>query len=205
MSRSLHAVLSELLNDDAARQAHAADPAGFLENAGHTELSDELVAEAIVSFADTAAPGVAEHLAPFVMAHGPVSHTTETGEASGLTAIDGLALIADAPPAGADADHDGEGIDVAATPVPSATDPADLQDPAAALDELDFGTGAEATTPPAGPETVSNVPEAPLNDGFAAPDSALDEPLITEHHPEPIAGHIDEPEEPGAGDDAALE
>jgi hypothetical protein len=56
----------------------------------HADLPNDLVSEAIVNYADTAPAEVAEHLAPFVMAHGPVP-----GE--GDDHADGLGLLASAP------------------------------------------------------------------------------------------------------------
>lgn len=46
---------------------HAADPAALLAASGHEELSGDLLAEAILSYADTAPPEVAEHLSPVVL------------------------------------------------------------------------------------------------------------------------------------------
>lgn len=134
MSRPLHAVFTELLHDEAARQAYAADPAGPLEGAGHSGLPDELVAEAVISFADTAPPAVAEHLAPFVKAHGPVPESgTDPAE------TDGLALLASTP-AGDDA-GDGEATEL--LDPAAATDPTAIREPGASVDDLDFGTGSD--------------------------------------------------------------
>lgn len=170
MSRPLHAVFTELLNDEAARQAYAADPAGFLDSAGHAELSDELVAEAVISFADTAPPAVAEHLAPFVMAHGPVNESD-----TDPTELDGLALLATAPgqpPGGEDLDAD---LAPPTEPVDTAT--ADTGWP---TDDLDFGTGSErepAEAPAGGfDETLTEIPAEGSEPGVPAP--VADEPLL---------------------------
>lgn len=64
--RPLRELLTDLVGDDAAR---ADGPAAYLAAHGHTDLPPDLVAEAVVSFADTAPPEVAERLAPFVAAH----------------------------------------------------------------------------------------------------------------------------------------
>ena len=47
-------------------------PAAVLRANGHPDLPDDLVAEAVGSYADTAPIEVAEHLSPYVMAHSPV-------------------------------------------------------------------------------------------------------------------------------------
>jgi hypothetical protein len=64
--RPLREVLTDLVGDAGARL----DGAGaYLAEHGHADLPPELVAEAVVNFADTAPPEVAEQLAPFVTAH----------------------------------------------------------------------------------------------------------------------------------------
>jgi hypothetical protein len=47
-------------------------PGGVLSASGHSNLPEPLVAEAVVSYADTAPHEVAEHLAPFVQAFSAV-------------------------------------------------------------------------------------------------------------------------------------
>jgi hypothetical protein len=64
--RPLREVLADLVGDGAAR---AGGPEAYLAEQGHADLPTDLVAEAVVSFADTAPPEVAEQLAPFVTAH----------------------------------------------------------------------------------------------------------------------------------------
>jgi hypothetical protein len=78
----------------------SADPAAALAEGGHGDLPGHLVTEAIISYADTAPVAVAEHLAPFVVAHSAVPSAVpgddlhpDTG--SGLH--DGFALLASAP------------------------------------------------------------------------------------------------------------
>ncbi len=95
-ARPLRDVFADLVGDEAARQAHAADPEGFLAAAGHADLPDGLVGEAIVSYADTAPAEVAEHLAPFVMAHSPVPVEDDL-PAAALDAAHGLDLLSTAP------------------------------------------------------------------------------------------------------------
>ncbi len=90
-ARPLRDVFAELATDEDARRAHAADPEGFLQAHGHTDLPGQLVNEAIVNYADTAPPEVAEHLAPFVLAHSPIPVE------DGIAPADGLHLLATAP------------------------------------------------------------------------------------------------------------
>jgi hypothetical protein len=61
--------LRELLTDlVGSADTHADGPAEYLAAHGY-DLPPDLVAEAVVNYADTAPPEVAEHLAPFVTAH----------------------------------------------------------------------------------------------------------------------------------------
>ncbi len=182
MSRPLHAVFTELLKDEAARQAYAADPAGFLDSAGHADLPDELVAEAVISFADTAPPAVAEHLAPFVMAHGPVDESdTDPIE------LDGLALLATAPGQPGDEDMDADFTPPAAEPATAVN--ADTGWP---IDDLDFGAGSERA-PAEAPATdfdeeLTEIPAEGSEPGVPAP--VADEPLLA---PDPALA-VDEAE-----------
>ena len=64
--RPLREVLADLVGDTDARMS---GPDAYLAEQGHGDLPPELVAEAVVNFADTASPEVAEQLAPFVTAH----------------------------------------------------------------------------------------------------------------------------------------
>jgi hypothetical protein len=63
--RPLRELLADLVGDGAAR---ADGSAAYLAEHGH-DLPQDLLAEAVVSFADTAPPGLAERLSPFVTAH----------------------------------------------------------------------------------------------------------------------------------------
>jgi hypothetical protein len=87
MARPLRDLLAGLAGE-------AADPAEALREGGHPDLPEALVAEAIVSYADTAPAEVAEHLAPFVIDHGPVPSDPA---AAGLAVTEGLQLVATAP------------------------------------------------------------------------------------------------------------
>ncbi|WP_127504643.1 hypothetical protein [Actinoplanes solisilvae] len=115
-ARPLRDVFADLTGAPSA----AGDPAGLLRDQGHPGLPDELVAEAVVSFAETAPVEVAEHLAPYVTAHSAVG----------------------AEPGAADVDADWFDL-VGTTPDVAAEQPAGLDD----LDELDFGTGAGPALP----------------------------------------------------------
>ncbi|HEX5997611.1 MAG TPA: hypothetical protein VFY84_20935, partial [Jiangellales bacterium] len=141
--RPLHSVFSELLRDDVARQAYAADPGELLGQAGHGELPDDLLAEAIVSFADTAPPEIAEHLAPFVMAHSAVP--VHDGEPP--SPATGLELLADAPADAADT-FGADDLDAVIDGAHSGGDPAAV-DSATPLDDLNFGVGARDAGQPA--------------------------------------------------------
>lgn len=77
--RPLHEVFAELARSGAGRPP--------------LELPEDLVIEAIISYADTASAEVAAHLAPFVTAHSPI---TPDAAPSG-DAARGLELLAGAP------------------------------------------------------------------------------------------------------------
>jgi hypothetical protein len=68
-ARPLHELLAGLSGDASAASG---DPGAYLAAHGHTDLPDDLVAEAVVSYADTAPVEVAEHLAPYVTTHSAV-------------------------------------------------------------------------------------------------------------------------------------
>ena len=74
----------------------SSDPAAALSAAGHGDLPSDLVAEAIVNYADAAPVEVAEHLSPFVVPHSAVPQPQEATTDAPDTG-DGLALLTDAP------------------------------------------------------------------------------------------------------------
>jgi hypothetical protein len=163
--RPLHTVFTELLRDDVARQAYAADPGGLLGPAGHAELPDDLLAEAIVSFADTAPPEVAEHLAPFVMAHSAVPLDDNEPPAAST----GLELLADAPADVADR----LGVDDldAVLGAAQAEGGSAYVDSGSPLDDLDFGGGATDPAQPVDdplgiPSEAPRPVESPAADTF---------------------------------------
>lgn len=131
----------------------AGDPDALLRDQGHA-LPEHLVAEAVVSYADTAPAEVAEHLAPYVMAHSAVGADPVDEPADGwLTLLgsapagepgdlDDLAPVTDAgdDPAGFEADPSGLAFGTGAEPAPAVeagAEPDDAEaDDATADDEL---------------------------------------------------------------------
>ena len=94
--------LRELFDHLATRAADGANgaapaPRAALDQAGHGDLPADLVAEALVSYAATATPDVAERLGPFVTAHSGVP--TPDGDPAGqLSVADGFGLLTAAAP-----------------------------------------------------------------------------------------------------------
>lgn len=108
----------------------AGDPEALLRDQGHPELPEHLVAEAVVSYAETAPAEVAEHLAPYVTAHSAVG----AGEAPGdEPAVGWLDLLGTAPV--------GAGPDAELAAGPAADAPADLDSLAPAPDGLEAAAG----------------------------------------------------------------
>nr|MDT0663166.1 hypothetical protein [Micromonospora sp. DSM 115978] len=68
-ARSLHEIITGFTGDAGT----SGDLAAVLRAGGFADLPQDLLAEAVISFADTAPAEIAEHLAPFVMAHGPIA------------------------------------------------------------------------------------------------------------------------------------
>lgn len=84
----------------AALAGGSANPAEALNAAGYGDLPGELVAEAIVNFADAAPVEVADHLSGFVKAHSPVPQSDPQNDEAATHAFDthdGLSLLASAP------------------------------------------------------------------------------------------------------------
>jgi hypothetical protein len=117
-ARPLRDVFADLVG------APSDDPDALLRDQGHPGLPDDLIAEAVVSYADTAPVEVAEHLAPYVTTH---------------SAVGADPVPDDEPPAG--------WADLLSTA--PAGDPAGIDDLPAAPEAFDdgvdlgFGTGAE--------------------------------------------------------------
>jgi hypothetical protein len=146
-ARPLRDVFADLTGGGSA----AGDPAALLRDEGHPDLPDHLVAEAVVSYADTAPVEVAEHLAPYVTAHSAVGADEAPGDEPPAGWLD---LLDSAPADAGQADID----DLA--PLPDGFDDADHLGPDPGLG-LDFGTGAE---PVPAVETDADL-EDPAGDG----------------------------------------
>lgn len=131
-ARPLREVFAEL----AATGSPVDDPAGLLASHGHVGLPEHLVAEAVVSYADTAPTEVAEHLARYVMAHTPI------GDHPGDDAASWFELLGTAPAGASLLDEPADLDDLPAGPLDrtgSVLD--DLEsDPGT---DLDFGAGAD--------------------------------------------------------------
>ena len=144
-ARPLRDVFADLTGGGSA----AGDPDALLRDQGHPALPDDLVAEAVVSYADTAPAEVAEHLAPFVTAHSAVGAGAGAGAEPSAGWLDLLATapagagVADEPAEAdqrAEAEERAEADDLAAA-AEGFDDGADLgPDPGLGLD---FGLGAE--------------------------------------------------------------
>jgi hypothetical protein len=137
-ARPLRDVFSEL-----AASGPGAGADAVLAAHGHGELPEGLVAEAVVSYADTAPVEVAEHLAPFVMAHSPV-YPAVTDPGSWLDVLTTAPEALDAEP------------EVALPEAVLDVDPADL----------DFGGGA----PAAGTESLPDADDVLQDAPFDVPD-----------------------------------
>lgn len=127
-ARPLYEVFADLTGAGSAD----GDPRELLDAQGHAGLPDELVAEAVVNFADTAPVEVAEHLAPFVTAHSAVGadETAAADETAGDERW--LDLLVTAPT--------GDGADALDDVAPDEHAGLDA-DPGLDLD-VDFGAGA---------------------------------------------------------------
>jgi hypothetical protein len=117
--------LRDLFDDLANRPAgaagegldgHGGDPLAALPDAGHPDLPDDLLAEALVSYAATAPPQVAEQLGPFVTAHSGVPAVTDDypmdlpDPAEGLGLLDGAAAAGWEDPLALDAFELADGV-----------------------------------------------------------------------------------------------
>jgi hypothetical protein len=161
----------------------SADPGEVLAAHGHPDLPADLVAEAVVSYADTAPPEVAEHLAPFVTAHSAVPTGDEPADWHDL-----LSTVPDVsevdspfePDFGTGAEH------LPADPVAS----------------LDFGAGAEDDHHIG--LDLPDEPESPLHHEHHAADldwlpEHHDPAVLDEHHHHHVVGDDDLPEPDDAG------
>jgi hypothetical protein len=192
-ARPLRELFADLVGDAEARHAYGSDPAGYLAAHGHPDLPEPLVAEAVVSYADTAPVEVAEVLAPYVTAHGPVPAAEADADPDTGSAADWFDLLTSSDVADDPfGEHPGEepGEEPAADPDPQVGDVAGAwADPA----ELDFGTGAGAAAAPetepaeaagAEPGEEATQDQAPAEPGWTADEAFAPEPPIEGFEPE---------------------
>ena len=128
-ARSLHEVFQSLAGDP--------DPDAVLAAAGHAGLPADLLTEAIVSFADTAPPEVAEHLTPVLLG---------ASADAGL----GLELLTSAP----QVTWEDDVVEAAEEPAWAGEGPS--------LEELDFGAGGDDLDALDAPD--DDVPGEPVDD-----------------------------------------
>jgi hypothetical protein len=181
-TRPLHELLADLAGDADAGRAHG-DPEAYLAANGHADLPPDLVAEAVVSYADTAPVEVAEHLAPFVTTHSAVPAedppsddwfdllTTAPAPADDLDADPGLDDdLSDDAPWSPDDDAPGPGLDFGT----GSTD--DLDAPPADTDDTtpDDDTPAPDHDQPTPSAWTDLPPETDLDDLPASPADATD-------------------------------
>jgi hypothetical protein len=226
-ARPLRDVFDELAGDPTVT-GPAADPADVLARSGHGDLPGPLVAEAIVSYADTAPVEVAAHLAPFVTAHSAVP-LAGPGAAELADPAAGLDLLATAPAGrdgdGAGQDGDGAGQDGGSDGGLDAgrdggqgagQDGGQGAGQDAGQDgslEPDFGAG-DRSGPGAPDDPLAVAGSDPFGLDFGGPGPADDplagppgpvEPGLAEPEPEPdgfegpVAGAVEPPDEPDGG------
>jgi len=186
-ARPLYDILAGLADEEVTGAA----PDEVLREAGH-DLPDALLAEAIVSYAGTAPAEVAEHLAPFVTAHGPVP-LGDPAATPGLA--EGLALLAGAPvPDPADLETEAAPPEDAGgfgTGEPDATVPEVVADPF----DLDFG-GGDAGEGPGADLGASEGAGMAVPEGFGGFD-----PAEPDGDAYPVVEEGDLPAAPAGADD----
>lgn len=144
------------------------DPAALLREHGHPGLPDDLVAEAVVSYADTAPVEVAEHLAPYVTAHSVVGADPEAGDEPAAGWLD---LLGTAPDVAGDDAADLDGL----APERGGFDAATDLDPDPGL-EFGAGAGSGFVTEPGADEHDDEAGWAPV---VPEPDLTAEEPDLT--------------------------
>jgi hypothetical protein len=138
-ARPLREVFADLTGAGNAA-GDAGDARELLGGQGHAGLPDELVAEAVVNFADTVPIEVAEHLAPFVTSHSAVGADEIAGVDETVGDESWLDLLVTAP-----TDADADELDDVAPLDESDADGATGPDTDSAFDlDVDFGAGADA-------------------------------------------------------------
>jgi hypothetical protein len=148
-ARPLRDVFADLIGGGNATD----DPQALLGDHGHPALPEHLVAEAVVSYADTAPAEVAEHLAPYVTTHSAVGADPMPADEPPAGWLD---LLSTAPAGPGLADEPADLDDL--TPPPDGLDDAGVDDPGPGLD---FGSGAGFETG-GGPDDAG--PEGPDDD-----------------------------------------
>jgi hypothetical protein len=182
--RPLKDVFADLLGGDGGGRP---DPGAALAAGGHPDLPPELVAEAVVSYADTAPVEVAEHLAPYVT------------QASGVPTVD---------PDSAAPEPDLRTLGDLLASAPTGPDVDLAEPPGYELDDLDPGTFA-GIVPPLGqlddPAALdfgggASEPGAAGQPGALAPEPDGD--VVEESRPDELAAL---PTDPDVGDAPPLE
>lgn len=164
-ARPLHDLLTDLVG-----AGDAAGPADVLAANGHADLPDELVAEAVGSFADTSPIEVAEHLSTYVMANSPVPQP----DAPPVDLASWLDVVTSAP---ASSDVDPTALLDDSGAVQSAYEPAAVE-----VGDLHFGRG-DSVAPDHHVSTVDS-----FEDGYeAAPALAPADGTYDSTAPDPAA------------------
>jgi hypothetical protein len=161
--RPLRELLADLVGDTSTHSGDA-----YLAEHGHPDLPPELVAEAVVSFADTAPPELAEQLAPFVTAHtaGQTADWFDVLTSAQPDLADDPGDVLDGGPSTEDLGPDpGTELDFGA----GATDAVDFADP------LDVELAAGPTSWPATEQVPSGIAAADTLDGDVAAEEEQDE------------------------------
>ncbi|HEX6967856.1 MAG TPA: hypothetical protein VF174_03395 [Micromonosporaceae bacterium] len=127
-TRPLRDAFNELLG---GAEHGSVDPEAFLAAAGHQDLPVSLIGEAVVNYAETAGPEVAERLAPMVMAHTGIAASAQPGDADPGDWLDRLASV---PATDEHGSSDTATLDGDLTPPPADDGVADC--------DLDFGYGS---------------------------------------------------------------
>lgn len=196
-ARPLRELLADLAGDAHAARAHGGDPQAYLAAHGHPDLPADLVAEAVVNYADTAPAEVAEHLAPFVTAH--TGGADPEADLFGLLtsapvgadegAVDDDPMLDDLPDAdgwpGDLGPDPGPGLDFGAgasaevgVAAPGPDEPGDADAVAEAPAEPGGWTAVEAEQAPLDPTTTPDIDlDTPNDTPNADPDTLDDDPL----------------------------
>ena len=183
--RPLHELLADLVGDADAARAHG-DPETYLAANGHPDLPPELVAEAVVSYADTAPVDVAEHLAPYVTTHSAVPTDEPPAE-------DWFGLLTTAPAEDLDADP---GLDVPDDqPLSADHDDASRLDFGAGSTDLDDDAG-DTDPDSSGDSGPDSSPESSADSTPSSDDSPDQEPSAWSDLDDDDLDALDDPDDP---------